>query len=179
MYKIGLIILISLFVYSCSTNNDTPSTSRLDLQQHIDSLKKEILISGVTPNNEINGKRIVIVYKDYANAFPDDTLSKKYLFECSQVYVGLGLAPEAMDVLDTLVARYPNTELAPSALQFKAFILDEKMRRWQKAAETLDILIEKYPNSDIIENAKAYKETLGKSPEQVIKEMEARDNNAK
>ena len=178
MQKLGLVVILMILMYSCATDSGKAGASRGDLSFQIDSLKTDILSSGIAANNEISGKKIVIAYAAYANAFQQDTLSKKYLFECAQVYVGMGLAPEAIVVLDTIVARYPNEDIAPSALQFKAFILDEKMRRWQKAAETLDILIESYPNSDIIDNAKAYKETLGKSPEQIIKEMEAKNKSA-
>ncbi len=163
--------MATLIMMSCETEK---KDMRPEMQSEINTLKAEIEAAGIKANSEIAPMKIVKLYVDYANQYPEDSLSMRYLFQCAQVNVGLGLAPEAINNLDTLVARYPDTDLAPSALQFKAFILDEKMRRFQKAEEVINELIEKYPNCDIIDNAKAYKETLGKSPEQIIKDMEAK-----
>lgn len=173
LLKVIILFVATLVMMSCDSEK---KDMRVEMQAEIDSLKVEIEEAGIKSNSEIAPMKIVKLYEKYANDYPEDTISKSYLFQCAQVNVGLGLAPEAIANLDTLVVRYPNTDIAPSALQFKAFILDEKMRRFQKAEEVINELIVKYPESDIIENAKAYKETLGKSPEQIIKEMEAKIN---
>ena len=175
MKRIIIMIVLAGFLYSCSSEPEMPKVSKQELNTEIQELKTKIS-SENNVNSEKAAMQIVNLYAKYVEAFPKDSNAIKYLFESAQVNVGLGLSPEAIANLDTIVARYPKSEVAPSALQFKAFILDDRMRRWQKASEVLDELIEKYPNSDIIENAKAYKQTLGKSPEQIIKEMEA--NNA-
>ncbi len=170
-----VVMLFALLLFSCSTEPAKPSISKEETNKQISELKSKIQDGGFKVNEERIPMQIIGLYTKYADAFPDDSLSQKYLFECAQVNVGLGFSPEAIANLDTIVARYPNAEIAPSALQFKAFILDDRMHRWQKAAEVIDELVEKYPDSDIIENAKAYKETLGKSPEQIIREMEAKN----
>ena len=171
LLNVIILLMTTLIMLSC---NSEKKDMRVEMQTEISTLKVEIEKAGIKATSEIAPMKIVKLYVKYANEFPEDSLSKSYLFQCAQVNVGLGLAPEAITNLDTLVARYPNTDLAPSALQFKAFILDEKMRRFQKAEEVINELIANYPESDIIENAKAYKETLGKSPEQIIKDMEAK-----
>ncbi len=174
MNKIYIVIILTIsgFMFSCDSNLNTENTiSKEDIKKQIDSLKLELYKGISNPSNDITAKLVVKQYTNYAYAFRKDSISKNYLFECAQVNVGLGLSPEAIANLDTIIAWYPQDKIAPSALQFKAFILDDRMHRWQKAAEVLDELIAKYPNSDIVENAKAYKATLGKPAEQIIQEM--------
>jgi len=124
-------------------------------------------------------KEVSVLYKEYAVKYPEDSVSVKYLFKAAQVEVGLGESLVAIHTLDTLINRYPNAEIIPNVLQFKAFIYDDRLDRVNKAAAALDIIIEKYPDCDIIDNVKAYKETLGKSPEEIILEMELKDNGDK
>ncbi|MCK5845898.1 MAG: hypothetical protein KAG84_00545 [Bacteroidales bacterium] len=179
MNKLNFIVLFafSTLLFSCNNNTTLETAISKDVTVHqIDSLKS-ILNQGISnTENDLIAKRIIKKYTDYAYAFPNDSITKTYLFECAQVNLGIGLAPEAIANLDTFVAWYPKADKAPEALQFKAFILDDRMHRWQKAAEVIDELIAEYPDSDIIDNAKAYKATLGKTPEQIIKEMEAKNN---
>ena len=181
MNKLSIfIVLVSMIlIASCDSNSKSNGLDKDVVNKEIADLRLEIERSGINSVSEKAPFKIVKLYVEYAEAFPKDTLSKGYLFECAQVNLGLGLVPEAIANLDTIVERYPNDDLAPSALNFKAFILDDRMRRWQKAAEVLDVLMEKYPDSEAAKNAPAYKATLGRSLDDVIKDMELKNKAAK
>jgi TolA-binding protein len=90
------------------------------------------------------------------------------------VEVGLGKSIEAINSLDSLINEYPTHQLIPAALQFKAFILDDRLGKIDEAAAVLDYLIKNFAESDsmMIENAKAYRASLGKSPQQILDEIE-------
>ena len=172
------IVLVVLAIMATGCNLDNCNSDSFDKSatvQQIDSLEKNIkALEQIQGSTELLS--VIELYHKYADNCPKDSLSPKYLFKSAQMELSVGESIIAIQSLDTLVVRYPKSDLAPSALQFKAFILDDRMRRWQKAAEVLDYLIATYPESEIIENAKAYKLTLGKSPEQIIFEMEQKNN---
>ena len=177
MNKIVLVIiaLLGLSVFSCQ-----PKIAEKNiLVSRIDTLEYHIYESGEKLLDNRKPKEVSVLYKEYATKYPKDSISVKYLFKAAQVEVGLGENLIAIHTLDTLIIRYPNAEIIPNVLQFKAFIYDDRLDRVNKASETLDIIIKDYPNCDIINNVKAYKATLGKSPEQIILEMEKKNNNKK
>ena len=170
-----IIALLGLSVFSCQ-----PKVSEKEIiVSRIDTLEYIIYESGDKLLDNRKPKEVSVLYKEYAVKYPKDSISVKYLFKAAQVEVGLGESLAAIHTLDTLINRYPNAAIIPNVLQFKAFIYDDRLDRVNKAAEALDEIIEKYPDCDIIENVKAYKATLGKSPEQIIREMELKANGKK
>ena len=164
-----IIALLGLTIFSCQPKVSEKET----IVNRIDTLEYIIYESGEKLLDNRKPKEVSVLYKEYALKYPEDSISVKYLFKAAQVEVGLGESLIAIHTLDTLINRYPNAEIIPNVLQFKAFIYDDRLDRVNKAAAALDIIIEKYPDCDIIDNVKAYKETLGKSPEEIILEMEA------
>lgn len=171
MKKISFIVLfvIAFIAFSCQ-----PKVSEKEqISNRIDTLEYEIYESGMELLDDRKPNEIAALYKSYAQKFPDDTLSVDYWFKAAQVEVGLNIPLQAIQSLDSLIIKYPDAKNIPSALQFKAFIWDDRLGNINKAALVLDYLIENYPDSELIENAKAYKASLGKSPEEIILEMEA------
>jgi TolA-binding protein len=159
-------------VFSCNTKSKLPT--KQDLASEIDSLEYQIYQSGEQLLDNRKPQRLIGVYRDYAKQFPMDSLAAKYWFKAAQIQVNLGESMEAIKTLDSLIINYPDNKLIPSALQFKAFIYDDRLGKIDEARAALDELINKFPESELVENAKAYKETLGKSPEEIIVEMEAK-----
>ncbi len=167
----SILAFISLFMFSCQPKLD----EKVQLINKIDTLEFQIYKSSVELLDERKPNEVLSLYKNYANLYPEDSISVVYLFKAAQVEVGLGLSLQAISTLDSLIMKYPNAENIPSALQFKAFRYDDRLGNINEASKVLDVLIENYPNSSLIENAKAYKASLGKSPEEIIREMEAKD----
>jgi tetratricopeptide (TPR) repeat protein len=142
------------------------------LLSRIDTLEFQINGSEVELLDDRKPNEVVSLYKNFAQEYPNDTLAPIFLFKAAEVEVGLGKSLQAIHSLDSLIIKYPSAENTPSALQFKAFIWDTRLGNINKAAEALDYLIENYPESDLIKNSKEYKATLGKSPEEIILEMQ-------
>ncbi len=170
-----LFVAISLISFSC---NSPKVDERKVLADEIDTLAYQVFESDVKLLDNHKQKRLVEVYKQYAQKYPDDSLSIKYWFRAAQIQVNLGESQKAIHTLDSLIANYPKAKIIPSALQFKAFIYDDRLGQIDEARATLDELINNFPESELVENAKAYKETLGKSPEEIIAELEAKAKKA-
>lgn len=171
-----IVVFLSLLTLSC---NQSPQLSKKQvIVNEIDTLEYQIYESGKKLLDDRKPLRLVNAYQSYAQAFSADTISAKYWFKAAQIQVNLGKSFEAISSLDSLLKYFPKNEITPSALQFKAFIYDDRLGKVNKARDVLDELINNFPESELVENAKAYKETLGKSPEEIIVEMEAKAKKA-
>lgn len=167
----GLMVLMGIIISSCQ-----PKLNEKEIiVNRIDTLEYIIYESGAKLLDDRKPKEVSVLYKEYSAKYPNDSISFSYLFKAAQVELGLGENLLAIHTLDTIINRYPNNKLIPNVLQFKAFVYDDRLNRVNEAAETLDIIIKNYPDCDIIDNVKAYKTTLGKSPEEIILEMEEKN----
>lgn len=167
-----VLVFLSIIAFSCNQAPKLPS--KQDMAKIIDTLEFQVFESGQTLLDNRKPLQLVDAYKSFAQNFPLDSLAVKYWFTAAQIQVNLGQSLEAISTLDSLIKIYPKDQIIPSALQFKAFIFDDRLGRIDEASATLDELINNFPESELVENAKAYKETLGKSPEEIIVEMEAK-----
>jgi outer membrane protein assembly factor BamD (BamD/ComL family) len=168
--KLLVIALVAIFAFSCQ-----PKNSEKDLMiAQIDSLETIIFNHPEQLLDDRKPNEIVVLYHKFASLYPQDSLSPSYWYKSSQVEVGLGKSIEAINSLDSLINEYPTHQLIPAALQFKAFILDDRLGKIDEAAAVLDYLIKNFAESDsmMIENAKAYRASLGKSPQQILDEIE-------
>jgi tetratricopeptide (TPR) repeat protein len=168
--KFLLSFLFLIAVASC-TNTEN---EKADLRLKIDSLEIKVLNGTIEMLDNRIPLQLGKMMKDYARLYPQDSVTPVYLFKSAQIEVNTGQSIQAIATLDTLILLQPKHKIVPSVLQFKAFIYDDRLGEYDNAAKVLDELINNYPDAgvDIIENAKAYKASLGKTPEQIILEME-------
>jgi outer membrane protein assembly factor BamD (BamD/ComL family) len=81
---------------------------------------------------------------------------------------------KALALFDQYLNDYPDHPKAPMCLFFKAFIYENLIRNLDKARETYLLFIEKYPSDDFTNDAKLALMNLGKSPDMIVREFEAK-----
>jgi TolA-binding protein len=119
---------------------------------------------------------MVDLYFEYVEEFPDDTLSVRYLFKAAELQMGMNKNLECINTLTKLQDNYPDCGIMPMVLHFKAFVYDDKFQDFDKARACLDELITKYPNDPLVPNAKAYREMIGKDPNEVFRQNDSLNN---
>jgi len=80
----------------------------------------------------------------------------------------------AIDCFDRYITSFPEGEKAAMCLFFKAFVYENLQRNMDKAKETYLLFVEKYPENDFADDAQMALQNLGKSPDQMVREFEAR-----
>jgi tetratricopeptide (TPR) repeat protein len=171
-----IIIAVSLMIISCQS---TPKTSEYDqMVGRIDTLELFLAQSEEVLLDDRKPREVLDLYKKFVIKYPEDSLCITYYFKMAEVELALGKSFDAISSLDSLMMKFPNADIIPNVLQFKAFIQDDRLHQFDDARATLELLIEKYPDNELVENAKAYILTLGKSPEEVIREMELKNQEA-
>lgn len=168
-----LVAFIAIIMISCQpqvkVDEKEQIVNRIDTLEYCMYNSKEKLLDDKKPNEVIH------LYKEFIKKYPEDSMSVVYNFKAAQVELRLGKSLLAIKTLDSLIIRYPDAEIVPNVLQFKAYILDDRLNNYNEARDVLTQLIENYPESDLVDNAKAYRENLGKSfDEIIIKETEVK-----
>lgn len=163
------VIFIMIVCVSCESAKEKQVKQILELEK---KLSPDSLDTGWVQINPINIQNVIQAYNDFANKYPDDTLSAVFLFKSSELLMGLQKYNEAIKYLDKICKEHPNSPKAPSALFFQAFIYENNLNNIEQARQLYTLFIEKYPNHELVESARFSLKNLGKSNEEIIKEFE-------
>ncbi|MGC8865561.1 MAG: tetratricopeptide repeat protein [Bacteroidales bacterium] len=160
---LSIFFVISLLV-ACAPS---PKKMQEEIKQ-----KEAVLFNENGILNPDKGNEMIALYADYFKKFPKDTLSAKYLFDAAGLKITLKDYYGAISLYDTIMARYPRTQVAPQALFMKAFTYDNYLQRINEARENYQRFIDSYPNHSLTNDAKKSMEFLGKSNEEILKMLE-------
>ena len=83
-------------------------------------------------------------------------------------------AKHSIELFDRIINDYPKFAKVADCMFLKAFVYDDKLKDYKKAKEAYEAFLKKYPTHEFAESAKACIENLGKSPDQLIREFEAK-----
>lgn len=169
--NIFFLIFISLIFISCGDSRKSALTKE-ESQLQIKSLEKE-LFSGKQMFNDSAALAVVEYYNEYANAYPDDSLSPDYLFRAGEVSLSLNEAVKSIGYFKRVCDQYPQFEKAPYSLFLQAYVLDNHIND-KRAGEVYRDFIEKYPDHPMVKDAEFSIQNLGKSDEELIREFEAK-----
>ena len=146
MKKYILLIIISLALFSCSNpNTELKKIKDLEVSYYKNNELK--------PNIK-KAKEIDTAYGKFINDFQDDTIVVEALFSRAKIQLGvLNNYPAGFKSLENIYHKFPNHRLAPMALQYHAFVLDEQLKDKIKAKAKYEELIHKYPHHPFAKDA--------------------------
>jgi len=166
--KYPIIIAIIFLMVACGPSKQeyTDKISQLESQfsDQATGLSKE------------SAKSLVDAYAEYYENFPNDSLSAEYLFRAADISMNLIDPSRAIELYDKILVAYPDFRKAPQCLFLKAFVYENSLNDLVNAEKYYREFLEQYPDDDFADDAAISLENLGKSPEELIKEFEARMN---
>lgn len=118
-----------------------------------------------------NAEKLCDAYYKYYTLNKEDTANIKNLFNKAEIESNLNMDQQAVMTLDTILANYKNSKEIPKVMMFKAFIYDSKIKNYQKAQITYENILKYFPNTEYAVSAEASLNLLGKSDEELIKEL--------
>ncbi|HNY01554.1 MAG TPA: tetratricopeptide repeat protein [Bacteroidales bacterium] len=160
-------LLLTVLAVGC-----TPSRDKLARQ--IDAQEKSLYSPQAQEFSKGKADSLVAMYEEFIQKHPQDTLSPGYLFKAGNIVMNEGDGPKALRIFEQYMKDYPKGPKAALCLFFKAFIYENLMGDLDRAKESYLIFLEKYPNDDFANDARMSIANLGKTPEMLIKEFEAR-----
>lgn len=170
MKRITLIAIIIAFVAVSCTNNKEKELKK------IQELEKVVLSNETTPADMKKAKELVDAFVKFANENPKDTNAVTFLFKAANISMNIDKAKQSVELFDKILKDYPSFDKASDCMFLKAFVLDDKLKNINEARKAYEAFINKYPSHEFTDDAKACLNNLGKTPEQLIKEFEAKND---
>ena len=167
MYRISA-ILITLFVLAACGNEATVNRESLisNFEQIAD--QETGLLNEVAANEYLNSAQA------FAKSSPNDTAAALPLYRAAEVARALGKPAKAIEIYQQIITQYPTFHKAPEAHFMLAFSYDEDMNNLEKARTEYENFINTYPDHGFADDAAMLLGNLGKSDEEILRELEAK-----
>lgn len=118
------------------------------------------------------GMEMIQAYADYANGWPEDTISAEFLFKGAEIAMNLNKSGLAIEYYNRILLNYPDFKKRPYCVFLQAFILENQMSQYDQAKARYQEFIDKYPDHVLVKDARASIVNMGKPIEELIKEWE-------
>lgn len=122
-----------------------------------------------------NIEKLKVAYIDFANKYPDDELAPEFLFKAGQRCNVSAQHTEAINLFQQVIDKYPKHRIAEEALFLQGYVYENSLKDMNRAKTVYTQFIEKYPNSELAEDAKYSIENLGKTPEEIFRELDKKE----
>ncbi len=163
---LGLIILTSCQEQNTADKAKNQRAQIEEMEQHLFEIREQTL-------DLVLADSMILLYKKYAIEYPNDSASVDYLFKSAEVEMGINKNQDCLNTLTLIQNSYPDNEIIPTVLHFKAFVYDDKFQEFDKARACLDELINNYPEDRLIENAIGYRNMIGKDPQELFRKADS------
>lgn len=166
-----LLLLATLWVLTASSCGKKEKLSE-QINKQLDSITHSMALSS-------NQKQIVQLesnINDFISKYPSDSLSPKYLFEMARINQSRGEYKAALNVLDRLLNDFPNAKECGLSVFMEGFIYANLLNDFTKAKEKYELYLSKYGNENekMSHDVKLELENLGKSADEIFKQIQAK-----
>lgn len=147
MKRTIIAVFAFLLFFSCAKKSDKEQYAL-----EIAKMERSVLqdSSGIKPKE---ADSLVALYKGFAELYPEDSLSPAYLYRAADVLANRKECLKAVEVLESLIQKYPKDAYAEQAAFLKGIVYQEACLNKEKAAECFKSFIASYPDSPHIKDA--------------------------
>ncbi len=168
-----LILFFSLTIIACESPKEK-------LANKIRSNETILFGDSLKTLNDSIALSTIDLYITFADQFQEDNSSPEYLFKSADLALGVKQPQKALESLQLLRKRYPESNKASAALFMQAFILETAIEDKEGAKKLFLEFIEKYPSDPLTGSAQASYDQLaaGISDEDLIRMFESKQDSA-
>lgn len=170
-----ILITLSVLIFSCAGPETESTEKETNIDVSIEELEKELFGSNQTKLDKRKALDLVNLYVEYVDEFPEEIISPEYLFKASDISMNLNRPKKTIQLFDRILTEYPSYNKTPSALFLKAFVYEDQLKDLEAAKKYYLLFLEKYPDSEFADDAEVSVRNLGKTPEELIKEFEQKE----
>lgn len=139
----------------------------------ITNLEKQLEEEGAKPD-PTKLTALLDAYIAFVNNNPADTAAPVYLYKAVNLSIGVGNGARAMQLIDRTLNEFPKSSYLPETVFLKAYVYENLLGNLGQASEVYKDFLAKYPDHDLADDAQAALKYLGLSPDEMVKEFEAR-----
>ena len=166
--KIVIVFVLALFIVSCKSNSDK-------LSKEINEKEKEFYLTGNPVPDKEKVNELLELYSKFADSYPKDSLTPVFLYKAATLSMNTDKSENAIIMLDRIINDYNDFPKLPETFFLKAFIYDNNIKNINKAREAYTVFLQKFPKNDLANDAAISLDNLGKTPEQIVNEFQAKE----
>jgi tetratricopeptide (TPR) repeat protein len=155
------LLLLTVLCIACSNPQN-------DLKKQIQEKEHALQADTALTPDKTKGNDMVKLYVEYADKYPDDTLSGTYLFKAGDIANKMRQPQQAVDLFGRVLKYKENSNL-PLALFLMGFISETELNDKAKAKPYYESFIEKYPNHELADDVKANLASFNKTDEEIVR----------
>lgn len=171
------------FYTSCSSstekkdNKDSLAISAKSREMYLaNALKADSALGKDTTYNSRLALEALKAYTDFTTLFPKDSLTADYLFKAGQLAASTGNFKQAALYYETILDQHTGFKEYAAVCMIAAENYHSNLANEPKSAarekQLYEFIIAKYPNTTFAENAKVLINYIGKSDEELLKDIE-------
>ncbi len=170
MFKMRLfaVLLFALTMAACQSGKDR-------LVQKIDEMEKRVFDGATQQVDRKAAMELIVLYEQYADTYPEDTVSAYYLFKAGDYANGTGDYMSAIRYYK-LCSEYEAYSRREIAFFLQGFIYENQLQDLENARAIYSEFLARYPGHHLTRDVEFSLENLGKTPEELIEMFEQRDS---
>lgn len=143
------------------------------MQDDIASAEKKLSNDKAMAPDPQKAAEVIHLYVAYADKYPDDSTSAEYLFRAAEMTNAIHQPAKAIQLLERVI-HFQTYSKTPVALFLQGFISENDLHDIVKAKDYYEKFLKQYPDHKLAKDVRLTVNNLGKSPEELIKEFEAK-----
>jgi tetratricopeptide (TPR) repeat protein len=140
--------------------------------ERIKTMEDSLGSASMADSNE-QTKELIALYDEAAKADSASNQAATYLYRAANIARNIGEQGLAMDYYDRVYNNYKDFDKRAECLFQKAFTLEEILDT-ANARVVYEQFLQEYPNHEMADDARFSLMNMGKTPEQLIEEFEAK-----
>jgi outer membrane protein assembly factor BamD (BamD/ComL family) len=164
---------LALVAVICSCGSEPEKTPRQQEVEKIKGLETEMHKSMEVKKGMADST--LKAYDEFVSKFPADSLSPDLMFKGAEIATATAEYDRALNYYKQIIDKFPAYKLYQESLFLEASLLDNYLNHEGEAKMAYEHIIDKYPNGPYSADAKAAIENLGKSDEEIMKEIKEKN----
>lgn len=163
----SILVVMAVILAACTDSRQ----SKID---KIKELEKKFNSKTDTSFSVKNANELVAAYIDFSESYPKDTAAATCYYNAGKISMYTGSPKKAVEYFDKVITDYPDFKKMNDCMFQKAFTYDNFIKDVKKAKEAYEAFIKKYPGDDFADDAQSLINMLGKTDDQIVAELEAK-----
>jgi len=161
------LLLVVSILFACTSSKDK-------LANRITEIENSLFSESASMIDETQTRELVDAYVEYADKFPEDPEAVNYLFKAADISMNLLEPNKSIGLFDRIMDEYPDYEKIPHCLFLKGYVYENELRDLNEAKILYLEFLENYPDHEFADDVQISLDHLGKSPEELIMEFQAK-----
>lgn len=116
--------------------------------------------------------KLLKAYETFAEKYPGDTTAANFLFKAADFYRYLQKPLKSIGIYEKIFDNYPDFEKRPYALFLQGFIYENELGNIHNARLKYELFLKEFPEHPIAKDVEFALKNLGKTPEQLMRELQ-------